>query len=195
MSNWTIKLLVLSMILGWTTTTVAESHFPDRAETPLPEIEFANPPTAIDRAGIPQKLLWAAITVINLKDEYKLIPLYGYPISGLDEATQLQELTEAAAGNVNVAILCPPSGAENTQGDNAEPVYTGQGLRISGNESDVENPARLRERWEDFRNHEISGLCDDALIALTRPLLDTASSNSRTSDENPLEFVTWSNLW
>lgn len=195
MNNWTIKLLILSMILGWTTTTAAESHSSDPAEALLPEFEFANPPTTIDRAGIPQKLLWAAITVINLKDEYKLIPLYGYPISDLDEESQLQELIEAAAGNVNVAILCPPSGAENAQGNDAEPVYTGQGLRISGNKSEVENPARLREPWKDFRDHEISALCDDALIALTRPLPDTASSNSRMSDENPLEFVTWSNLW
>lgn len=195
MNNWTIKLLVLSMILGWTTRIAADSHSSDQAETPQPEIEFANPPTAIDRAGIPQKLLWAAITMINLEDEYKLIPLYGYPISELDEEIQLQELTEAAAGNVNVAILCPPSGAGNAQGDEAEPVYTGQGLRVSGNESDVADPARLRVSWEDFRNREISTRCDDALIALTRPLPDTASSDLRAPNEIPMEFVTWSRLW
>lgn len=198
MNNWITRVLILSMILGWTTRIAAQSHSPGPAETP-PAIEFANPPTAIDPAGILQKLLWAAITAINLKDEYKLIPLYGYPISRLNEDTQLQELTEAAVGNVNVAILCPSPGAGNAQGDKSESVYRGQGVRISGNESDVADAERLRDLWAAFRNDAIGALCDEApdeaLIAFTRPLRDTPSSELAASVGAPQEFVTWSQLW
>lgn len=197
MSNWTIRALILSMVLGWTTRIAADNHSSDLAETP-PAIEFVSPPTAIDRAGILQKLLWAVITVINPEDKYKLIPLYGYPISTVNEDTQLGALTEAVAGNVNVAILCPSPGTENAQGDEAGPVFMGQGIRISGNESDVGNPERLREPWTAFRDDTIGALCDEALIAFTRPLRDTSSSRSASfvaSAEVPEEFVTWSRLW
>ncbi len=193
MRNSTMKLLVLSIVIGWTISIATESHSSDHAETSPPAIEFTNSATTIDRAGIPHKLLWAAITMINLEDEYKLIPLYGYPISELDESTQLRELAEAAAGNVNVAILCPLSSQQNAQGDRAEPfdTFEGRGLRITDNESDVANPERLRDPWDDFN----STLCNDALIALTRPLPDTQFSNSTAFNGIPMEFVTWSGLW
>ena len=114
MGNWTIRVLIVSMVLGWTTRIAADNHNSDPAETP-PAIEFANPPTVIDRAGILQKLLWAVITVINLEDEYRLIPLYGYPISTMNEDAQLGALTEAVAGNVNERCREPRS-VEGTMG-------------------------------------------------------------------------------
>ena len=197
MSNWTIRVLILSMVLGWTTRIAADNNSSDPAETP-PAIEFANPPTVIDRAGVLQKLLWAVITVINLEDEYKLIPLYGYPLSTMSEDTQIEALTEAVAGNVNVAILCPSPGAGNAQGDEAELVFMGQGIRVSGNESDVADLERLRERWAAFKSDTIDTLCDEALVAFTRPLPDTSSSVSATfvpPAEVPEEFVAWSRFW
>lgn len=188
MSNWTIRVLILSMALGWTTRIAADNHSP-------PAIEFTTtPPTAIDPAGIGQKLLWAAITVINLEDEYKLIPLYGYPVSTLNEETQLHELAEAAVGNVNVAILCPSPGAGNAHDVEPGSVYTGQGIRISGNESDVADPEQLKEPWAAFRNDD-STFCDEALLAFTRPLGSTPSSELAASAGVPQEFVTWSKLW
>lgn len=194
MSNWTIRVLILSMVLGWTIGIAADNSASDPAETP-PAIEFASPLTEIDPAGIRQKLLWAAITLINLEDEYKLIPLYGYPVSALNEDTQLQELTEAAVGNVNVAILCPSPGAGNAQGDESGSIYRGRGIRISSNESDVADPERLREPWAAFMDAVPITRCEDALIAFTRPLGDTSSSALPASARTPQEFVTWSNLW
>lgn len=184
-------LLVLSLACGWPASAVAQTPTSELTGS-APVIGFAGPPQELDPASVPKKLLWAWTMLINPTNRHKPIPLYGYPMSALNEDVIVDALSVAAAGNVHIARLCErvsPAGSETD-----ERIFDGRGLRVASTTDDTTRQRRLEEAWTAFQS---AMHCADGnhpvIIAFTRPLdIDRAGS---VSIPDAMEFVAWPGLW
>ena len=182
---------ILSMTIGLSAPIVAQDLTPGLTSN-TPSIDFTGPPEELEPASVPKKLLWAWTMLINPGNRNKPIPLYGYPLSSLDDDMTLGALSAAAAGRVHIARLC--SRVSTAEPDTNERIYDGQGLQITGSPDDTTQSGSLADAWTTFRrNHN---RCDDGaeeILAFTRPL-DVRRAYSANVPE-VMEFVAWPGLW
>ena len=79
-----------------------------------PSIEFLHPSSSVHPATVTDRLLWAGISLINPRSKKKPVFLYSYKLSDLDTPTVMEMLSEAAAGNIRIAIIEPSSKGDGT---------------------------------------------------------------------------------
>lgn len=133
------------------------------------QIKIAEQGTSISRAGLATNALAIATLLINPKDVYKPIPLYGYKPSSLNIETLSAALTLAAQGKVHVAAV---NTAQNSP-------YQGRPIRVFINA----NPQRKSKQQitADFTKQ-----CQSCLIAFTQPLRNVKVD---------AKFITTPHLW
>ena len=169
-------LLLVALVWGIPMVAHGDNHCPESTDV---HIRFAvDRPIELDRATFPKKLLWAGILLINPDDQYKLTPLFSYPVSALRSPFQMRDaLTEAKTGNVRIAILRRSgTGSDSENGD----IYKGWGVHVP---DDIDEHI-LSCEWDKLL--KTKDLPSHALVAFTRPL------RGMTPTE---EFVAGSNLW
>ena len=163
MKEWLIGALVLLVTASCASPAISQEG---PAQSPVGGIEVASQPARVTRATPVTNALAFVTLLINPKDEYKPVPLYGYKISELDTPTLQSALAAAAAGNAHVAIVRPSSD------DNSG--YTGRAVRISPDARSTSFPSACT----------VAGT--NCMIAFTQPLRGQPLQQ---------KFITKADLW
>ena len=169
MKAWLARVLGSLVIVGSAMQAVAQE---DAVPSPQSAIEVASNSARIDPANVPNNLLAIATLLINPKDRYKPVPLYGYQsLRGLDQEILKKALSAAAEGEAHVAIV--------ELGGNG---YRGRGVRIS---REAESAAILKDVQTALGAHE-QQTTNKSMVAFTRPLRDQPLTK---------KFITTPGLW
>ena len=172
MKRQAIKILLLSVSLGWATQSISQGIAP---KTNAPAIDLGRQ-VKIYPATPLKKILWGGAALIGPGDQYMPIPLYGYSVKELGRDIALKALLESAKGNVHVAIA---------KGDDSD-AYMVQGVRVN-----PEGDVKLEDAWDKFlKDNSEDYVNNNWLIAFTRPL--------KVDDKKIVkeaEFITFSYLW
>ncbi len=188
MTNCMIKLLVLSIFLGWTAQNFAQEH---SSETP--GIELTGP-AKVKPVDILDKILWGGGVLFNLSKKEGPIPLYSYEISELPVDTTLKALSLAAEGKVHMAILI-------FNDPHNKSIGQAWGLRVPHDWSSDSGEEWKKEEWENFKTELFAEKGNDVDIAFTRPLaLNDTYSDANLKDKLKLarernKFVTSMEPW
>ena len=119
-----------------------------------PSVGFPYPYSKVHPATVTDRFLWTGISLINPQSKKKPVFIYSYELSRLDEQTVAEMLSEAAAGNIKIAILRPSPRGDGT--------YEGRAVPI---------PRGLPEPDPDILGDNTSWRASDGrLVALSRPL-------------------------
>ena len=176
MKEWLIGALILLVIASCASPAISQEG---PVQSPVDRgIEVATQRTPITRATPLRNALAFVTLLINPKDDYKPVPLYGYRISGLDNQTLQNALAAAAAGNAHVAIVDQRSDDDSN--------YTGRAVRISPEPGSTSNE-RPRTTLPASQTNYCTVLdIDNCMIAFTRPL---------RNQEIQQKFITKADLW
>ena len=143
--SYIARLLILSVVSGWTAQVVADDSVYDICRAPagalqisvydseksssIPRLqfsharatfEFASPLLKVKPASFPMKLLWAGTTLLNPTGQNKPIPLYGYYIMDIEEKELNRLLSLSEEDQARIALLWE---------DSKDVVY-GRGIQI-----------------------------------------------------------------
>lgn len=139
----------------------------------------------VTEARITDKFIWAGISLINPYSIYKPVPLYGYPVSSLQNEEILRSILPGIVNNTVRTARLTPSG---------EDEYLGRAIRYwgEGNYSQSEEEWEdLFDAWREVTFPETSE--NDDLIAFSRPIRDRVFG-----DEGPppvYELITGQEIW
>ena len=189
-----MKACVLLASLGWHPHLFSQNSDASEVDD-LPEFEFAGPWSKVEPLGITDKMLYTAGAFLNFSGKYKGIALYAYNLSDLEQHPVVlgEVLSQAAAGNVQVALLIPSSAIAPT---NTEGTYKGAGVRVSAQDWSVFlEPDRISHAWNQFSQDNSviqQSNSSDRLIAFTQPL-DSAFLDSESLASG--EFAASTDLW
>lgn len=139
----------------------------------------------VTTATTTEKFIWAGISLINPDSEYKPVPLYGYPISSLQNEQVLRAILPGIVDDTVRTARLTRSGEDEYHGQAI--LYSGEGNYFqSGREWED-----LLAAWRMVTSTETSG--NDDLIALTRPIRDNVFRNGEIP---PMyELITGRDLW
>ncbi len=184
MNIWATQVLVLMMVLGWTAQVVSQGKRDNAIDTEY-SAQLANAkPNDVDRATLPRKLLWAGISLINPDERYKLVPLFGYSISNLDEKWSEEHLgnvlAKVEAGSVRLAILKLDAVASDSGN-----TYKGQGIQVSSKKNS-NFPVYTQAQVSNFLKANSIDISYKDMIAFSQPLSDVDFKE---------EFIANSTLW
>lgn len=135
-----------------------------------PSVGFPYPYSEVHPVTIADRLLWAGISLINPQSDRKPVFIYSYELSKLDKKIVTELLSEAAAGNIRIAILKPSPKGDGT--------YEGKAVHILSSLPDPDLDA-LGDDDTSWRAGEHES--DSRFVELSRPLYGFSDVQRRLS--------------
>lgn len=143
--------------------------------------------TPVTEATIVDRFIWVGISLINRDSRYRSVPLYGYPVSFLQDDEILRMILPGIVDDtVRTARLTPSPSGENE--------YRGRAILYSGNGNDFQSEEGLRSLLDAWRSVTSTGTSgNDDLIAFSRPIRVDVFGGGEPPREH--ELMTRQGLW
>ncbi len=184
MKAWLAGVLVSVVAAGSATVAIGEDV--SAQSEPKPQIVSAKEAKLITRAGTVTNALAMGILLVNPKDKYKPVPLYGYPAKNpdeMDESVRANIVSALAEGKVHAAIVAPLGNEEGS-------TYRGKAIKVEWLRfptAQSGQPSNDQKLFSGASNQAFPVAGDsESLVTFTRRL---------KSKDYEAKFITTAQLW